>query len=425
MKKKRPTFQKLLPELRSALADYLKRARRKDRQSPNVEGWVSQTRGMEEYLFCLGIMLTNLDGWLVKKSMKSDVQVFEAGIGDFIFGRELLQRYGAWMKVDGLRLTYSDKLRDQKNLKQRVGMLESASTQGRFDLIISARGAFVYSLNSFAAIEEMIRSMKIGAIAYVDDAKLLLPKAWFRNFLKQEGIEIQITRYERGDPYAYRIQNNRKAPLDLSPFSRRYVQALNINSSVILRWGFDRTVRQSPLTAVLSSLYEEERYSDLWTAPVKTEDSAGGSKRSIQGRDMEVWDIGGVTYVNDAQSQTFAEAEEAMGQWADRRILWISGGEGVLIPGEKRPQIHGGLFFGAQRKTMAEKWSWLSLCFTSQELKQAIEQAYHAARPRDVVLFSPGIPPEADVHGTCANRAADFRQRIRELQELDRWNGQA
>lgn len=425
MTRKRDTFQKLAPELRDALAVYLKRARCKDRQSPDLEGWVSQSRGLEEYFFCLGVMPSYLDGWLVQRSIKDDVRVFEAGIGDFVFGRELLQRYGEWMRTDGLRLTYSERLRAQAGLKQRIGMMESVALHGPFDLAFSARGAFVYSLNSFAALEGLIGSMKRGGIAYIDDAKLLLPKKWFRDYLRSQGVDIVVTRYEKGGPYAYRLRKKFAGKLDLAAFSGRYLERLSQNSQLIQEWGFDRTVRGSPLTSLLSSLYESEHYSDL-SLPFGKEaaPAAQVERRSLGERELEISQVGKVTYVNDAAAQRADDSEAAAAQWKGRRIFWISGGDGLLTPDQLGLfPIHAALFYGVHRSAMAERWNHLPMCLSGQELKDVMEKAYHVAAPGDVVLFSPGLPAEAEIHGTWANRAEEFDGRLAELRELCEWNG--
>lgn len=411
LSKKRPTFQNLFPDLRSVLAQSLRKGRLKDRQSPDVAGWLSQSRGMAEYFFCLGIMPAYLEQWLVQKSMKADVKVFEAGIGDFIFGRELVQRYGEWLSIDGLRLTYSKELRGQPGLRQKVGMLETSALAGPYDLAISARGGFVYSLDSFAAVEEVLRSLKPGGMAYVDDAKLLLPQAWFRAYLRKCGIEVEVTRYERGAPYAYRLKKNTTNPLDLSSFSDRYLEGLNENAILIREWGFDRTLRGSPLTELLASLYSEERYRDL----VGSMEASGSSE-------AEVLEIGGVVYVNDAFSTTFEQVEASVARWRRRRIFWVAGGDqGDAAP--PKLAVHAGLFFGARCRELAESWKDLAQVFTGQEIKDAMEKVRHFAKPGDVVLFSPGLPPEASVHGTCENRADDFRCRLAELRDLLAWGG--
>lgn len=421
----RRTFDGLLPELRRALSLYVREARRKDRGLASVKGWNSQSRGPEEYFFCLGIMPSYLEAWISDRIKRGKLEFLEAGMGRGVFCRALLDRYRDSLNAVGLRLTYSAQLKSLNSLRQKVGLLESLSLEKRFDLVISARGAFVYSLNSFAALETTLNGLKLGAIAYFDDNKLLMPKAWFRDYLGQQGVEVEVTRYERGVPYAYKLKRNSARGLDLSKFTKRYIEGLNAWSAEILEYGFDRTPKNSPMTALLSSLYEEALYRDLLPGGRKGPlNPSSVAKESLGDRLLEISDMGGVTFVNDAFSQTLNELHGALERWRDRRILWIAGGMDALALeklAKKNTSIRGAIFFGEGRRALAETFQHLELRFTGQELKDALEKAYHIAKPGDLVLFSPGLMPDAMVHGNCEYRAADFRRCLKELREMAAW----
>ncbi|MDL1872470.1 hypothetical protein FBR05_09700 [Deltaproteobacteria bacterium PRO3] len=423
--RRKETFDGLKPELRRTLARYLIEARRKDRGQSSIKGWRSQSRGIREYFFCLGILPTYLEAWIERRVEVGEVALFEAGMGRGFFCRELLHRFAGRLRAEGMRLTFYDGLKEIKGLRQRVGILESFLPEGNFDLGISARGAFVYSVQSFAAVEVFLNSLRPGSIAYVDDAKLLLPKPWFREYLSGLGIHVEVTRYERGGPYAYKFIKMENLPLDLSSLSRRYVDRLNAESKFILRWGFDRTPAGSPISDLFSSLYEHEHYKDLLPGGIaKSAASRGAAGDGGRNRSLETTEILGVTFINDAHSQSVQDLREALATWEGRRVFWIAGGaqasELEKLARSALP-LAGAFFFGEGRRELAAAWRHLAVCLTGQELKDAVEKSYHVARPGDVVLFSPALAPDPEVHGSCENREADFRRCVGELGEMSRW----
>lgn len=422
---RKETFRLLKPELRKELARYLREARRKDRGQSMVKGWSSQSRGLEEYFFCLGILPSYLENWIGKRAATGEVSVFEAGMGQGIFCRALLDRFRRRLHAEGLRLTYLGGLKEVSGLRQRVGVLESYLPEKKFDLVISARGAFVYSVHSFAAVETVLNSLRPGGMAYLDDAKLLLPKTWFREYLLGLGVKVDVTRYERGGPYAYKMIKYSDHPLDLSLLSGRYVDRLNAESKSVLDLGFDRTPKGSPLTAFFSSLYDREHYDDLLPAGIsKPSTSLHGTEISLRNRKAETAEIRGVTYVNDAYSCSLEDLRESLAVWRDRRVYWIAGGAPSSRAENSAPSdlsFAGAFFFGEGRREKSSAWRHLSYCLTGQGLKDAVEKSYHVAQAGDVVLFSPGLHPDPKVHGSCENREADFRRCVEELSEMSRW----
>lgn len=421
----RRTFDRLSPELRGALSRYIHEARRKDRGVASEKGWISQSRGPEEYFFCLGIMSSYLEAWISERAKRGEVEFLDAGMGQGIFCRALLDRYGDLLRAQGLRLTYSVSLKGVNGLRQRVGLMESRSLARPVDLVLSARGALVYSLNSFAAIETLLNGMKPDAMAYFDDNKLLMPKAWFRDLLNRMGIEVEVTRYEHGVPYAYKMKKKGIGQVDLSSFSQRYIEGLNGHASRILVKGFDRTLRGSPMTDILSSLYEEDLYRDLLPArPKVSGDHALADGPTLENRPVEIREIRGVTFVNDAYSKNSEDLLGALERWRHRRICLIAGGEESHVLkkiAQRSIPIHCAVFFGEGRRELVEAFRGLVPGFSGQEIKDALEKAYHFTRPGDLVLFSPGLRPDGKIHGNDEFRASDVRRCLDELQEMASW----
>lgn len=422
----RRTFDGLSPELRGALSRYIHEARLKDRGVASGKGWVSQSRGPEEYFFCLGIMPSYLEAWISERARQGKIEFLDAGMGQGVFSRALLDRYGDLLRVQGLRLTYSVSLNGIPGLRQRIGLLESRSLTSPVDLVVSARGALVYSLNSFAAIETLLNGMKPGAMAYFDDNKLLMPKAWFREFLKGCGVEVEVTRYEGGKPYAYKLKKQGEGPVDLSSFSQRYIEGLNAHAARILEKGFDRTLGGSAMGDILSSLYEEDLYCDLLHGRYDASfNEALASGSAWKDRSVEILDIRGVSFVNDAYSENTEHLLEALDRWRGRRVYWVAGGEGssdLKKMAENNISMHGAIFFGEGRRELLEAFRKLAPGFVGQEIKDALEKAYHLSKPGDIVLFSPGLGPDKKIHGTCAFRAADVRRCLKELREMASWD---
>ena len=65
-----------------------------------------------------------------------------------------------------------------------------------------------------------------------------------------------------------------------------------------------------------------------------------------------------------------------------------------------------------------QTWGNITKTMIAPELNLAVELAMSMAQPGDVILFSPGFPPENATHGTIENRSQDFRRCIREIQKM-------
>lgn len=263
MLKRRPTFLSLDRELRTRLAEYVLLCRRRDRNLEKEVGWLSQSRDLIKYLYCLGIIPSYLKALLdLKTSQKEVVECLEVGVGEAKFIQQLIELYGNKIRFEGIRLSFSPDIR-LPNFRQRIGLMESITLNKHYDFVFSVRGGFVYSLNSFAAVQEALNALKVGGMAFIEDGKLLLPQEWFRNYLKTKGFEVEITRYNKGLPQSFKFVRREDKDVEFSAFQKRYFEKMMQNREVFLEWGFDRVRENSPLTTLFSSLYSQEHYSDL------------------------------------------------------------------------------------------------------------------------------------------------------------------
>jgi hypothetical protein len=121
----------------------------------------------------------------------------------------------------------------------------------------------VYSLNSFKTAEALLNSLKVQGSAFIEDSKLLFTQDWFREFLKKNGFEVDVTRFQEGRPVANKIKKKFSCNLDLSKFSKRYTELLNENKGIFLKWGFDRLNKASPLDQLYHDFYSLNHYEDL------------------------------------------------------------------------------------------------------------------------------------------------------------------
>lgn len=261
-------FSELDPQLRTSLARYIKDCRRRDRGNYHQgKTWVSKTRSLNDYAAHLNLPARDIIREIQNKlEAGKKLNLLDIGVGS---GQALLDIIESFeeqedqFKLTGVGLTATP-LKSVPWYAHRVGMIESIPLPPRsFDIILSVRGGLCYTLHSFAALENTLNSLKENGVACLQEGRFLLAQSWFRNFLKSLGYQIQITRWKGLRPVAFKIQSAPRGLLDLSSFSRRYVENLNKEKNLILKWGFDRIRAESPLLQLLENLYGEKMNKDL------------------------------------------------------------------------------------------------------------------------------------------------------------------
>lgn len=266
MNRKPNIFSKLLPELRRHVASFVSECRRRDRGENSLGvPWLSQTRSLNDYCNRLEVSKAYINAFIQSRiKEESKVSVLDIGVGHGEALHDLSSMYGDLLYLSGVGLTQA--IFHLKNYVHRIGLIETLGLGNNIhDLVFSVRGGFSYTLHSFAAIEEVLNSLKEGGVAFLEDSRLLLSKEWFRVYLSAMGFRLEETRYQDAKPVCFKIVKPRQIYLDLSSFKERYVGLLNSYKDVFLVWGFDRIQKNSPVTSLFQSLYSAQHYGDLIT----------------------------------------------------------------------------------------------------------------------------------------------------------------
>lgn len=265
MRSKTKGFENLEPELRGKLAAYFFRCRAKDRVELEAgEGWREQSRSLEEYCRRLGVLKNYLLLRLqIRQEESGRASVLDVGMGTGEALRELRARLGANLETAGMRLTFRA-LPEVGLNRLYIGPVEARRLpEAAFDLVLSCRGGMAYSLNAFSSAEQVLNSLRPGGLALIEDPRLTFAQNWFRHYLQGKGWESEVSRYQEGSPNAYKVVRLSGEPLDLSSFSRRYLDLVKANRQVFLENGFDRLEPDSPLNALFLKIYGREPYADL------------------------------------------------------------------------------------------------------------------------------------------------------------------
>ena len=79
-----------------------------------------------------------------------------------------------------------------------------------------------------------------------------------------------------------------------------------------------------------------------------------------------------------------------------------------------KEKVHAAILLGEMAKRIAENWHGITRCEIARSLADAVERAHAAAKPGDVVLFSPGTS-SFDMFKSYADRGDQFRRLVHAL----------
>jgi UDP-N-acetylmuramoylalanine--D-glutamate ligase len=128
--------------------------------------------------------------------------------------------------------------------------------------------------------------------------------------------------------------------------------------------------------------------------------------------------VAGVDYINDSKATNLDAAEKAL-EAQTKAVVLIAGGKdkgfdfGPLRDVVKE-KVHAAILLGEMANRIAEDWHGITRCEIARSLADAVERAHAAAKPGDVVLFSPGTS-SFDMFKSYADRGDQFRRLVHAL----------
>lgn len=128
--------------------------------------------------------------------------------------------------------------------------------------------------------------------------------------------------------------------------------------------------------------------------------------------------IGGVDYVNDSKATNLDAVEKAL-LAQSKPVILIAGGKDKgfnfePLRGLVKEKVKSSVLIGEMAERIARDWSGDVPCEIAGSLAEAVERAHAAARPGEVVLFSPGTS-SFDMFRSYADRGDQFRALVHAL----------
>jgi UDP-N-acetylmuramoylalanine--D-glutamate ligase len=128
--------------------------------------------------------------------------------------------------------------------------------------------------------------------------------------------------------------------------------------------------------------------------------------------------IGGVEYVNDSKATNLDAVEKALAAQS-KPVVLIAGGKDKGFTFEPlrslvKEKVKASVLIGEMAERISQDWSDAVPCEIAGSLADAVERAHAAARPGDVVLFSPGTS-SFDMFKSYADRGDQFRALVHAL----------
>jgi len=128
--------------------------------------------------------------------------------------------------------------------------------------------------------------------------------------------------------------------------------------------------------------------------------------------------IGGVDYINDSKATNLDAVEKAL-LAQSKPVVLIAGGKDKGFDFQPlrslvRQKVKSTILIGEMAERIAQDWSGATKSEIAGSLADAVERARAAAKPGDVILFSPGTS-SFDMFKSYADRGDQFRALVQAL----------
>jgi UDP-N-acetylmuramoylalanine--D-glutamate ligase len=130
--------------------------------------------------------------------------------------------------------------------------------------------------------------------------------------------------------------------------------------------------------------------------------------------------VGAVDYINDSKATNLDAVEKAL-LAQTKPVVLIAGGKDKGFTFDPlrslvKEKVKSAVLIGEMTESIAHDWGGVVKCELANSLADAVERAHAAAKPGDVVLFSPGTS-SFDMFKSYADRGDQFRALVQALPE--------
>jgi UDP-N-acetylmuramoylalanine--D-glutamate ligase len=135
-----------------------------------------------------------------------------------------------------------------------------------------------------------------------------------------------------------------------------------------------------------------------------------------------VRELGGVNYVNDSKATNLDAVEKAL-RAQTKPVVLIAGGKDKGFTFDPlrslvKEKVRSTILIGEMAESIARSWSGAVKSEIASSLADAVERAHAAAKPGEIVLFSPGTS-SFDMFKSYADRGDQFRALVQALPQLE------
>jgi UDP-N-acetylmuramoylalanine--D-glutamate ligase len=133
-----------------------------------------------------------------------------------------------------------------------------------------------------------------------------------------------------------------------------------------------------------------------------------------------VADLGGVEFYDDSKGTNVGAVAQSLA-FFDKPVILIAGGRDkdsdfTLLNSVIREHVKALVLLGETRERLLQVWQGQAPAYGAADLRDAVTQAYHLARPGEVVLLSPACA-SFDMFQDYAHRGRIFQQIVGELKD--------
>jgi UDP-N-acetylmuramoylalanine--D-glutamate ligase len=131
-----------------------------------------------------------------------------------------------------------------------------------------------------------------------------------------------------------------------------------------------------------------------------------------------VRELGGVEYVNDSKATNLDAVDKAL-RAQHKPVVLIAGGKDKGFTFDPllsvvKEKVKSTILIGEMAESISRSWNGAVKSQIANSLADAVERAHAAAKPGDVVLFSPGTS-SFDMFKSYADRGDQFRALVQAL----------